>query len=90
MYRLGVCIGIPIIAGAAGVADIWRQRTGGGQDLSLGLRKAIHGINPLYKFMPTVNDYPYQLPYWIGNPMGFDLYLTKDGRLLCRRGPTRA
>ena len=60
--------------------DIWRQRSGGGQDLSLDLRKAIHGINPLYKFMPTVNGYPYQFPYGIGNPMGFDLYLTKDSR----------
>ena len=80
VHRLGACIGIPIMAGAAGIADIWRQRSGGGQDLSLDLRKAIHGINPMYKFMPTINGYPYQLPYFIGNPMGFDLYQTKDGR----------
>jgi hypothetical protein len=31
-------------------------------------------INPMYKFMPTINGYPYQMPYSIGNPMGFDLY----------------
>jgi crotonobetainyl-CoA:carnitine CoA-transferase CaiB-like acyl-CoA transferase len=80
VHRLGACISIPIMAGAAGIADIWRQRTGRGQDLSLDLRKAIHGINPMYKFNPTINGYPYQLPYWIGNPMGFDLYRTKDGR----------
>ena len=34
-HRLGACIGIPIMAGAAGVADIWRQRSGRGQDLTL-------------------------------------------------------
>jgi crotonobetainyl-CoA:carnitine CoA-transferase CaiB-like acyl-CoA transferase len=80
VHRLGACISIPIMAGAAGIANIWRQRSGRGQDLSLDLRKAIHGINPLYKFMPTINGYPYQMPYMIGNPMGFDLYRTKDGR----------
>jgi hypothetical protein len=86
VHRLGVCIGIPIMAGAAGIADIWRQRTGRGQDLSLDLRKAIHGINPMYKFMPTINGYPYQLPYFMGNPMGFDLYRTRDGRFFLPTG----
>jgi crotonobetainyl-CoA:carnitine CoA-transferase CaiB-like acyl-CoA transferase len=85
-HRLGACIAIPIMAGAAGIAEIWRQRSGRGQDLTLDLRKAIHGINPMYKFMPTVNGYPYQLPYWIGNPMGFDLYRTKDGRFFLPTG----
>jgi crotonobetainyl-CoA:carnitine CoA-transferase CaiB-like acyl-CoA transferase len=86
VHRLGACIGIPMMAGAAGIADIWRQRNGRGQDLSLDLRKAIHGINPMYKFMPTINGYPYQLPYFIGNPMGFDLYRTKDGRFFLPTG----
>jgi len=40
VHRLGACIGIPIMAGAAGIADIWRQRSGVGQDLSLDLRAA--------------------------------------------------
>src|SRR5262245_19749025 len=79
-HRLGACVSIPIMAGAAGVANIWRQRSGRGQDLTLDMRKAIHGINPMYKFGPTINGYPYQLPYWISNPMGFDLYRYKDGR----------
>jgi len=92
VHRLGACIAIPIMAGAAGIADIWRQRTGRGQDLTLDLRKAIHGINPMYKFNPTINGYPYQLPYWINpdyqldNPMGFDLYRTKDGRFFLPTG----
>ena len=91
-HRLGACIAIPIMAGAAGIANIWRQRTGRGQDLTLDLRKAIHGINPMYKFGPTINGYPYQLPYWINpnyqldNPMGFDLYRTKDGRFFLPTG----
>jgi crotonobetainyl-CoA:carnitine CoA-transferase CaiB-like acyl-CoA transferase len=85
-HRLGACISIPIMAAAAGIADIWRQRSGRGQDLTLDLRKAIHGINPLYKFMPTVNGYPYQAPYMIGNPMAFDLYRTKDGRFFLPTG----
>jgi crotonobetainyl-CoA:carnitine CoA-transferase CaiB-like acyl-CoA transferase len=91
-HRLGACIGIPIMAGAAGIAEIWRQRSGRGQDLTLDLRKAIHGINPMYKFTPTINGYPYQLPYWISpdyqldNPMGFDLYRTKDGRFFLPTG----
>ena len=82
-HRLGACISIPIMAGAAGIANIWRQRTGRGQDLTLDLRKAIHGINPMYQSPAfngaTVNGYPLQLPYWIdtnfqfANPMGFGL-----------------
>lgn len=79
-HRLGACIAIPQMAGALGIATIWKQRTGRGQDLSLDLRKAIHGINPMLKFMPTINGYPYQFPYALGNPMKFDLYRTKDGR----------
>src|SRR5262249_34204541 len=34
-HRLGACISVPIMAGAAGIADIWRQRSGRGQDLTL-------------------------------------------------------
>jgi hypothetical protein len=86
VHRLGASISIPIMAAAAGIADIWRQRTGRGQDLTLDLRKAIHGINPGYKFMPTVNGYPYQVPFGIGNPMTFDLYRTKDGRFFLPTG----
>jgi hypothetical protein len=86
VHRLGACIGIPIMLGAAGIADIWRQRSGRGQDLTLDLRKAIHGINPMYKFTPTINGYPYQLPYFIGNPMGFDLYRTKHGHYFLPTG----
>jgi hypothetical protein len=59
-HRLGACISIPLMAAAVGAATIWRMRSGRGQDLQLDLRKAIHGINPMLKFMPTVNGYPYR------------------------------
>jgi len=42
---------------------IWKMRTGRGQDLSLELREAIHGVNPVYKFKATINGVPYQIPY---------------------------
>ncbi len=42
-HRLGACISIPLMAAAVGAATIWRMRSGRGQDLQLGLRKAIHG-----------------------------------------------
>jgi crotonobetainyl-CoA:carnitine CoA-transferase CaiB-like acyl-CoA transferase len=85
-HRIGACISIPIMAAAAGAATVWRMRTEHGQDLTLDLRKAIHGVNPVYKFHPTVNGYPYQMPYALGNHMIFDLYLTKDGRWVLPTG----
>jgi crotonobetainyl-CoA:carnitine CoA-transferase CaiB-like acyl-CoA transferase len=36
--------------------------------------------------MPTVNGYPYHIPYALGNPMKFDVSLTKDGRWLLPTG----
>ena len=74
-HRLRACISIPLMAAAVGAATIWRMRSGHGQDLQLDLRKAIHDINPMLKFMPTVNGYVYHIPYALGNPMKFDLYL---------------
>jgi CoA transferase family III len=79
-HRIGACISIPIMGAATGAAAIWRMRTGRGQNLSLDLRKAIHGVNPVYKFKPTINGYAYQMPYALGNHEIFDLYLTKDDR----------
>ena len=74
------------MAAAVGAATIWRMRCGRGQDLQVDLWKAIHGINPMLKFTPTVNGYPYHIPYALGNPMKFDVYLKKDGRWFCPTG----
>src|SRR5215470_19011363 len=85
-HRIGACISIPIMAAAAGAATVWRMRTDRGQDLTLDLRKAIQGVNPLYKFTPTINGYPYQMPYAFGNNLLFGLYMTKDGRWVLPTG----
>lgn len=85
-HRIGACIAIPMMGAAAGAAAVWALRTGRGQDLSIDLRKAIHGVNPMYRFKPTVNGYSYQVPYAAGNPLAFDLYLTKDGRWVLPTG----
>ena len=85
-FSIGACISIPIMGAAAGAAIAWRMRTGRGQDLSLDLRKAIHGVNPLYKFKPAINGYAYQMPFAQGNNTLFDLYLTKDGRWVLPTG----
>ena len=85
-FRIGACISIPIMGAAAGAAIIWQMRTGRGPNLALDLRKAIHGVNPVYKFKPTINGYAYQMPYAVGNYMIFDLYLTKDGRWVLPTG----
>src|SRR5215471_12263009 len=49
-HRIAACISIPIMAGAAATAIVWRMRTDRGQDLTLDLRKAIHHVNPVYSF----------------------------------------
>src|SRR5215510_10830130 len=85
-HRIAACIAIPMMGAAAGAATVWRMRTDRGQDLSLDLRKAIHGVNPVLRFKPTVNGYAYQMPYAVGNHMIFDLYLTKDGRWVLPTG----
>lgn len=79
-HRIGACTAIPMMGAAAGAATLWAMRGGRPQDLSIDLRRTIYGVNPLYKFRPTINGYAYQMPYSQGNHMMFDLYLTKDGR----------
>ena len=88
-FRIGACISIPIMMAAAGAAIVWRHRTGRGQDLSIDLRKAIHGVNPVYKFKPTINGFPYQSPAFspiVSSGFVFDLFLTRDGRWVLPTG----
>src|SRR5262249_15651717 len=88
-FRIGASISIPIMAAAAGAAIVWRNRTGRGQDLSIDLRKAIHGVNPVYKFKPTINGFPYQSPAFspiVSAGFVFDLFLTRDGRWVLPTG----
>lgn len=85
-HRIGACVAIPMMGAAAGAATVWAMRTGRGQDLAIDLRKAIHGVNPMYRFKPTINGHAYQVPYAVGNHLAFDLYLTKDGRWVLPTG----
>lgn len=78
--RLGEAFSIAAMAQAVGVAAIWMERTGDGQDLSIDIRQAAHGIIPELTFHPTINGHPY--PNWLGNmhPFGAFPYRTRDGR----------
>lgn len=44
--RLGEAFSVAAMAAAVGAAAIWRERTGKGQNLSIDIRQAAHGINP--------------------------------------------
>jgi crotonobetainyl-CoA:carnitine CoA-transferase CaiB-like acyl-CoA transferase len=78
--RMGEAFSIAAMAAAIGPAAIWRERTGQGQDLSIDVRQAAHGINPELTFHPTINAHPY--PNWVGNahPFGALPFQTRDGR----------
>ncbi len=78
--RLGEAFSISAMACAVGAAAIWRDRTGQGQDISIDIRQAAHGINPELTFHPTINGHPY--PDWMGGAHPFSIfpYRTKDGR----------
>jgi len=78
--RLGEAFSIAAMAAAVGAAAIWRERTGHGQDLSIDIRQAAHGISPELTFHPTINGHPY--PNWMGNSHPFTIfpYKTGDGR----------
>jgi crotonobetainyl-CoA:carnitine CoA-transferase CaiB-like acyl-CoA transferase len=78
--RLGEAFSVAAMAAAVGAAAIWRERTGSGQNLSVDIRQAAHGVNPEFTFQPTINGRPY--PNWMGNSHPFTIfpYKTKDGR----------
>jgi crotonobetainyl-CoA:carnitine CoA-transferase CaiB-like acyl-CoA transferase len=78
--RLGEAFSISAMACAVGAAAIWRQRTGQGQDLTIDIRQAAHGINPELAFHPTINGHPYS--DWMGGMHPFSIYPyeTRDGR----------
>jgi hypothetical protein len=77
---MGEAFAVAAMAAAMGPAAIWRARTGNGQNLSIDIRKAAHGINPDFTFQPTINGHPY--PNWVGNfhPFGAFPFKTKDAR----------
>jgi crotonobetainyl-CoA:carnitine CoA-transferase CaiB-like acyl-CoA transferase len=78
--RLGEAFAVAAMAQAVGIAAIWREKSGIGQDIGIEIRKAAHGINPELTFHPTINGHPY--PNWMGNlhPFGIFPFKTKDER----------
>jgi crotonobetainyl-CoA:carnitine CoA-transferase CaiB-like acyl-CoA transferase len=84
--RLGAAIGIPAMASAVGAASIWRMRTGQGQDLSLDLRQAIHGITPHHAWHPTLNGLAHPIATIFDNYFTLAPYKTRDGRSVMASG----
>jgi len=78
--RLGEAFSIAAMAAAVGAAAIWRERTGAGQNLSIDIRQAAHGINPEFTFHPTVGGHPYPNPIGSSHPFTIFPFKTKDGR----------
>jgi crotonobetainyl-CoA:carnitine CoA-transferase CaiB-like acyl-CoA transferase len=77
---LGSAFALSAMAAAVGAAAVWRMRTGQGQDLSIDLRRAAHGINPELTFHPTLNGWPYPNPIGSMHPFSVFPFRTKDGR----------
>jgi hypothetical protein len=86
VLRMGAISALPTMACAVGVAAIWKMRTGESQDLSVDLRKSIHNINPIYKFSPTINGFPYSKATLMGNPFLETMYKTRDERYVIPSG----
>ncbi|MGL6234764.1 MAG: CoA transferase [Segniliparus sp.] len=79
-HRLGAIMALGMMAPAAATQILYRMRGGPAQDLSVDLRKAVAHINPAYMFTPTAGGYPVLPAGAAGNPFGFGIYPTRDGR----------
>jgi len=81
-WPLATMGGVALMAKAVAVADLWRNRTGQGQDLALDLRRVPHRLCPFYdQKWELLNGYPPGAPADPTNPfMPIFMYPTKDGR----------
>ncbi len=78
--RLSSAFALAAMAAAVGAATIGRLRTGKGQDLSIDLRTASHGIDPELTFGPKINGWPYPNPIGNNHPFSVFPFETRDGR----------
>ncbi len=78
--RLGSVFALAAMAAAVGAAAIGKLRSGKGQDLSIDLRRASHGIDPELTFGPKLNGWPYPNPIGNNHPFSVFPFETKDGR----------
>jgi crotonobetainyl-CoA:carnitine CoA-transferase CaiB-like acyl-CoA transferase len=79
---LATMAGVGLMAKAVAVADIWRLRTGQGQDLSLNLGQVLHRLCPFYdKKWELLNGYAPGAPSDPASPfMPSFMYMTRDDR----------
>lgn len=83
-WPLASMAGVALAAKSVAVADIWKTRTGIGQDIHVDLRKVLHRLCPFYdKKWELLNGYPPGVPSDPNNPfMPSHMYQTRDGRWL--------
>jgi crotonobetainyl-CoA:carnitine CoA-transferase CaiB-like acyl-CoA transferase len=81
-WPLATMASVGLMAKAVAAADLWRHRTGRGQDLSIDLRQAPHRLCPFYdRKWELLNGYPPTTPGDPTNPfMPMYMYPTRDGR----------
>jgi crotonobetainyl-CoA:carnitine CoA-transferase CaiB-like acyl-CoA transferase len=81
-WPLATMAGVALMAKAVAAADIWRYRTGQGQDLTLDLRRAPHRLCPFYdRKWELLNGYPPMAPHDPANPLSaLNWFPTRDGR----------
>jgi crotonobetainyl-CoA:carnitine CoA-transferase CaiB-like acyl-CoA transferase len=79
---LATMAGVSLMAKAIAAADLWRLRTGEGQDLSVKLGQVLHRLCPFYdRKWELLNGYPPGTPQDPTNPfMPSFMYPTRDGR----------
>jgi crotonobetainyl-CoA:carnitine CoA-transferase CaiB-like acyl-CoA transferase len=81
-WPLATMGGVALMAKSVAAADLWRHRTGIGQDLSLDLRRVPHRLCPFYdQKWELINGYPPVNAHDPTNPFfpSF-MYPTRDGR----------
>ncbi len=81
-WPLATMAGVSLMAKAVAMADLWRVRTGEGQDLSVDLRQVLHRLCPFYdQKWELLNGYAPAAPSDPSNPfMPSHMYQTADGR----------
>jgi len=81
-WPLATMAGAALMAKAVAIADVWRYRTGKGQDLSLDLRQAPHRLCPFYdQKWELLNGFAPSAPNDPTNPfMPSHMYPTRNGR----------
>ncbi len=83
-WPLATMAGVALMGKAVAMANLWRLRTGEGQDLGLDLRRVLHRLCPFYdRKWELLNGYPPGNPADPSNPFTPNfMYPTRDGRWL--------